>query len=91
MGLPRGHVTDPAIWEGMLNARGKPATPAAIRGAQLKAIGNGVVPQQAAAAFAWLLPDLGWRAAGTAGPTPGVESDLLPTPVVNDRGLRGVS
>ena len=47
MGLPSGWVTDPAIWEGM-----KPST---ARNAQLKALGNGVVPQQAAAALRWLL------------------------------------
>ena len=42
MGLPEGHITDPAIWDGM--------TPSAARNAALKAGGNGVVPQQAAAA-----------------------------------------
>jgi DNA (cytosine-5)-methyltransferase 1 len=47
MGLPSGWVTDPAIWEGV-----KPST---ARNAQLKALGNGVVPQQAAAALRWLL------------------------------------
>jgi len=47
MGLPDGWVTDPAIWEGM-----KLST---ARNAQLKALGNGVVPQQAAAALRWLL------------------------------------
>ena len=36
MGLPAGHVTD---------------TPGLPRSAQLKALGNGVVPQQAAAAI----------------------------------------
>lgn len=42
MGLPEGHVTDPAIWDGWdYNA---------ARNAQLKLCGNGVVPQQAAAA-----------------------------------------
>lgn len=41
MGLPAGHVTDPAI--------------GLSRSAQLKALGNGVVPQQAAAAVTWLL------------------------------------
>ena len=39
MGLPAGWVTDPAI--------------AISRNDQLKALGNGVVPQQAAAAIAW--------------------------------------
>jgi DNA (cytosine-5)-methyltransferase 1 len=38
MGLPAGHVTDPAI--GISRAH------------QLKAIGNGVCPQQAIAAYA---------------------------------------
>ena len=47
MGLPDGWVTDPAIWEGM-----KPST---ARNAQLKALGNGVVPQQAAAAIRHVL------------------------------------
>lgn len=42
MGLPAGWVTDPAIWAGL-----KPST---ARNAQLKALGNGVVPQQAAEA-----------------------------------------
>lgn len=47
MGLAPGHITDPAIWDGMTDKRGKPATKAAIRNAQLKAVGNGVVPLQA--------------------------------------------
>ncbi|AKU15774.1 DNA cytosine methyltransferase [Luteipulveratus mongoliensis] len=42
MGLPDGHITNPAIWAGM--------KPSAARNAQLKAAGNGVVPQQAYAA-----------------------------------------
>jgi DNA (cytosine-5)-methyltransferase 1 len=42
MGLPAGHVTDPAI--------------GISRTAQLKALGNGVVPQQAALALSVLLP-----------------------------------
>lgn len=41
MGLPQGHVTDPAL--GLTRAQ------------QLKALGNGVVPQQAALAVAALL------------------------------------
>jgi DNA (cytosine-5)-methyltransferase 1 len=41
MGLPAGHVTDPAI--GISRAH------------QLKAIGNGVCPQQAYAAYSALL------------------------------------
>jgi DNA (cytosine-5)-methyltransferase 1 len=51
MGLRDGHVTDPAIWEGMTDKNGKPASKAAIRNAQLKACGNGVVPAQAAEAL----------------------------------------
>jgi DNA (cytosine-5)-methyltransferase 1 len=42
MGLPDGHVTDPAI--------------GISRNDQLKALGNGVVPQQAALALRHLLP-----------------------------------
>lgn len=41
MGLPPGHVTD---------------VPGLSRNAQLKALGNGVVPQQAALALSLLLP-----------------------------------
>lgn len=44
MGLPAGHVTDPDI--------------GLTRNQQLKALGNGVVPQQGAAALEWLLSDL---------------------------------
>lgn len=47
MGLPEGHVTDPAIWVGM--------KPGPARKAQLKALGNGVVPQQADLAVSTLL------------------------------------
>ncbi|MGW0705100.1 hypothetical protein ACWD4G_03830 [Streptomyces sp. NPDC002643] len=43
MGLPRGYVTD---------------VPGLTRGQQLQILGNGVVPQQASAAFVALL-DLG--------------------------------
>lgn len=43
MGLPAGHVTD---------------VPGISRNDQLKILGNGVVPQQAAAALRWLLPQL---------------------------------
>jgi len=43
MGLPDGHVTQ---------------VPGLTRNAQLKALGNGVVPAQAAAAFRVLLPAL---------------------------------
>jgi len=43
MGLPAGHVT---------------GVPGLSRAHQLKALGNGVVPQQAAAALRELLPDL---------------------------------
>ena len=44
MGLPAGHVTDPAI--------------GLTRNQQLKALGNGVVPLHGAAAIEWLLSDL---------------------------------
>lgn len=47
MGLPAGWVTDPAIWAGL--------TPGTAHRAQLKALGNGVVPAQAAAALRHLL------------------------------------
>lgn len=47
MGLPSGHVTDTGI----------------PRNAQLKALGNGVVPQQAAAATRAFLADVGMAAA----------------------------
>ncbi len=47
MGLPLGWVTDPDIWADQ--------TPAAASEAQLRALGNGVVPQQAAAALRYLL------------------------------------
>lgn len=50
MGLPDRWVTDPAIWVGM--------TPTAARNAQLKALGNGVVPQQCAAAVEAFRADL---------------------------------
>jgi DNA (cytosine-5)-methyltransferase 1 len=43
MGLPEGHVTDPAI--------------GISRNDQLKALGNGVVPQQCAAALRAFLND----------------------------------
>ena len=43
MGLPGGHVTD---------------TPGLTRAEQLKALGNGVVPQQAAAALRLYLKDM---------------------------------
>ena len=43
MGLHDGHVTDPAI--------------GISRNDQLKALGNGVVPQQAALALRHLLPE----------------------------------
>jgi DNA (cytosine-5)-methyltransferase 1 len=58
-GLPDGWVTSPAIWEQDaptptpgVNVR---AVPTGARNAQLKALGNGVVPQQAAAALHHLL------------------------------------
>jgi len=99
MGLPAGHVTDPAI--GITRAQ------------QLKALGNGVVPQQAALALRMLLglggatvPDHGGpalrtptaqlavnggsqhpdkRKAGGHGPTLADEVEhLLPTPQAHD-------
>ncbi|MFJ8879646.1 hypothetical protein ACIREG_19785 [Streptomyces albidoflavus] len=45
MGLDAGHVT---------------AVPGLTRNEQLKALGNGVVPQQAAAALRLLLDRAGW-------------------------------
>ena len=63
MGLHDGWVTD---------------VPGVSRAQQLKALGNGVVPQQALAALAWLD---GGRAEGVP-----VSGDLLPTPAVNDMG-----
>lgn len=47
MCLPDGWVTDPAIWAGW--------RPSTARQAQLKALGNGVVPPQAAAAIRHIL------------------------------------
>lgn len=47
MGPPGGWITDPAIWTGY--------TAPAAREAQLRAIGNGVCPQQAYAAGVQLL------------------------------------
>lgn len=44
MGLPEGWVTDPAI--GLSRAQ------------QLKALGNGVVPQQAYVALVWMLEQM---------------------------------
>lgn len=59
MGLDDGWVTDPAIWEGITDKRGKPLTGArkqsAIRNAQLKMLGNGVHPLQATVALQHLL------------------------------------
>jgi DNA (cytosine-5)-methyltransferase 1 len=46
MGLPDGHVTDPAIWHGW--------RPVTARNAQLKALGNGVIPAHGAAAVCYL-------------------------------------
>jgi len=61
-GLPDGWVTGPAIWDGMTDKKGRVLTgrrlASARRDAQLKALGNGVVPQQAAAALRLLLPDV---------------------------------
>jgi DNA (cytosine-5)-methyltransferase 1 len=47
MGVPAGWVTDPLIWAGM--------TQPAARNAQLRALGNGVVPHQAEAAVTYLI------------------------------------
>jgi hypothetical protein len=49
MGLPAGHVTDPAI--------------GISRNDQLKALGNGVVPQQCAAATRAFIHDISQEAA----------------------------
>ena len=54
-GLDEGWVTDPAIWKGMTDKRGKPASATAIRSAQLHALGNGVIPLQSAVALRILL------------------------------------
>ena len=69
MGLPDGHVTD---------------VPGITRNAQLKALGNGVVPAQAAAAFRVLLPALLGEADGIAQPLPRTATTLLPTPTAGD-------
>lgn len=61
MGLPAGWVTDPAIWTALAETSGKRRarfTPTTARNAQLKALGNGVVWQQGAAALAELLTRL---------------------------------
>lgn len=61
MGLPAGWVTDPAIWEGLTDRRGRVLTgsrlASAARNAQLHVLGNGVVPAQAEAALRLLLSD----------------------------------
>lgn len=64
MGLPNGWVTDPAIWDGWTDTKGKPRTDSAIRNAAIKALGNGIVPQQMAAAFRAFLDDLWARVSG---------------------------
>lgn len=46
MGLPDGWITDPAVWRGVDGNH---------RNMMLKLAGNGVVPQQAAAAIRWAL------------------------------------
>jgi DNA (cytosine-5)-methyltransferase 1 len=62
MMLPEGHVTNPAIWEGMTDKRGKVLTgdglKSAARNAELKALGNGVVPPQCAATGRMWLADM---------------------------------
>lgn len=57
MGLPAGWLTDPNIWTGV---KGNP------RNMQLRLCGNGVVPQQAAAAIRWAL-DMRGRICGGKG------------------------
>lgn len=57
MGLPDGWLTDPNIWTGV---QGNP------RNMQLRLCGNGVVPQQAAAAIRWAL-DVRGRICGGKG------------------------
>lgn len=61
MGLPLGHVTDPGIWADLKNKRGQSLSAESIRGMQLKACGNGVVPLQGAAALYVMLtaPSIG--------------------------------
>ena len=68
MGLPAGHVTDVGI----------------TRSEQLKALGNGVVPQQAAAATRAFLEDTYQVPAGA--PAVDVDGPLLPTPNVFHMG-----
>lgn len=71
MGLPAGHVTDPAI--GLTLAQ------------QLKALGNGVVPAQAAAALRFLL----WGE--PVGVGTGAARKALPTPTARLGDSRGSS
>lgn len=71
MGLPAGWVTD---------------VPGLSRNDQLKALGNGVVPAQAAHALRLLLPDVGIDA-GPAQPMHPADG-LLPTPRATD-GTKG--
>lgn len=65
MMLPEGWVTDPQIWEGATDARGRALTgwrgAGTIRRAQLKMLGNGVVPDQATLATQSWLRDTGLR------------------------------
>ena len=68
MGLPAGHVTGVGI----------------PRSAQLKALGNGVVPQQAALALSLLLPRLYGGEAGAVAVADDVR--LLPTPTASLAG-----
>ena len=55
MGLPQGHVCDVPAPDGM--------TAAGLRNARLKALGNGVVRQQAAYALRLLLERMGQEVA----------------------------
>lgn len=71
MGLPAGHVTD---------------TPGLTRNHALKALGNGVVPQQCAAALrAYLADEYGVQIAAPS-LVPTGSGSLLPTPACNDMG-----
>lgn len=72
MGLPAGHVTNPTI--GLTRAQ------------QLKALGNGVVPQQAALALRLLLNVADPVTRPTPARSAGGGAPLLPTPAVNDMG-----
>lgn len=89
MGLPAGHVTDvPTDAHRQAKAaprdRRRDAEKAITRNEQLKALGNGVVPQQAAAATRAFLEDTYQVPAGA--PAVDVDGPLLPTPNVFHMG-----